>query len=69
MSDLGIENSVTMDLKLADECTRIFDEVMEYFNDSWIFEHLFQTFRETFKLSQIEEEAVIAYSNLLNSPY
>ena len=42
MSDLGIENSITVHPKVPHESTRILAEVMENFDDASIFQNLLQ---------------------------
>lgn len=57
MSNLGIKNTITMDLELANKGTGIFTKVVENFNNVSIFQNRFKAQRERIHFCQIEYEA------------
>ena len=64
MCNLGIENAITVDLKVPDKGTGIFTEIVEYFDDASIFEDCLQAQGKWIHSQEVKDVAVSTHSNL-----
>lgn len=59
VGDLCIKDTVTMNLKLANQCTGILAEIMKHFDNISVFQNRLQSELEWVNLQEIENVAVI----------